>query len=605
MDILKLYEKSKSLPLLPGCYIMRDKSGKIIYIGKAKKLRTRVMSYFRDNLQHTAKVSRMVSLVDDFDVIETDSEFEALVLECSLIKQNTPKYNILLKDDKGFSYIKISSEPFPRITAELQKYDDGAKYIGPFMSSFGVKKMVETAVGVFKLPTCQKVFPRDFKKERPCLNAHIGKCMALCKGEVTQREYGEIVDGAVTMLTKGTDEILNQLRKNMSDASEMLEFERAARLRDSIIAIEKSEKGQKVLKDSDDADSDVFAFAANENCVCAVVLKFREGKLCDKDEQVLYDMTDIDEVREEFVSHYYINISDIPKKIYCDSAFDSLDIVMEMLSAKKGQSVSFSVPQRGEKRALVLMAYNNAADKLRRAAGRKKKEEAALGELANLLGLASIPEYIEAYDISNYGDEAVAGLVVFQNGFPKKSEYKRFIIKTVSGVDDYASMTEALTRRVKRFEKGDNRFFSKKPDIILIDGGKGHLSVAAAALADTAFADVPLFGMVKDDKHRTRGIVSKDGELSIALHKGAFSLITKIQDETHRFTVEYQRQSHSRNSLRSSLLDIEGVGEVRAKCLMKHFKTISAISLAEIEQLSEVPGIGKSAAESIYRHYHT
>ncbi len=605
MTLDELYQKALSLPLQPGCYIMRNRKNEIIYIGKAKRLRIRVSSYFRPGADHQPKVAKMVSQVDHFDTIVTDSEFEALVLECSLIKQNKPKYNILLKDDKGFSYIKVSNERYPRITVELQKQDDGATYIGPYMSTFGIRRLVETAVLAFKLPTCSKKFPQQFRKERPCLNAHIGRCMALCTGKISEEEYNRRVQEAVSLITKGSKTILHSLRAQMNEAAEALEFEKAARLRDTIAAIEKSEAGQKVIKTTSDADMDVFAFAGDEKNVCAVVLKFREGHLCDKDEQLMPETTEIDEVREEFISHYYIQSRDVPRRVLCDAPFEGMELVSQMLSEQQGHKVTLSIPQKGENHALIAMAYNNAVDRLKREAGRRSRDENALGELANLLGLSSPPKYIEAYDISNYGEEAVAGLVVFQNGVPKRSDYKRFIIKSVDGVDDYASMTEAILRRVARYDEGTVRGFSTKPDIILLDGGKGHLHTIHEALRGTSFADVPLFGMVKDDKHRTRGVVSLQGELTVSMHRTAFALVTKIQDETHRFTVDYQRKRHSRTSFRSSLLDIEGIGETRAKLLLKEFKTIEAIKNATVEELAAVKGMSAKSAQAVYAHYHT
>ena len=604
MTIPELFQKAQQLPAQPGCYIMRDAANEIIYIGKAKRLRVRVSSYFRAGAEHQPKVAKMVSLVDHFDVIVTDSEFEALVLECSLIKQHKPKYNILLKDDKGFCYIKISAGRYPRITVELQKIEDGGAYIGPYMSTFGIRTMVDNAVAAFKLPTCSKKFPQQFRKERPCLNAHIGRCMALCSGEIGEEEYNARIRDAVALLTKGSKSILASLQSDMEKASEALEFEKAARLRDSIAAIKKIETGQKVIKSTSDSDMDVFAFAGDEKNVCAVVLKFREGHLCDKDEQLHRDTTDIAALREEFVSHYYINNRDVPRRVLVDSEFGDMDLVSQMLSQQEGRRVAVNVPQRGDNHALVAMAYNNATDRLKREAGRRSKDENALGELANLLGLSKPPAVIEAYDISNYGEEAVAGMVVFRDGVPRRQEYKRFIIKTVEGVDDYASMSEAISRRVARYDDGASKGFSVKPDIILLDGGKGHLSVVSDLLAATSFADVPLFGMVKDDKHRTRGIVAREGELSVALHKTAFSLITKIQDETHRFTVEYQRSRHSKTSFRSSLLDIPGIGEVRAKQLLRHFKTIEAIRGASVEELAEAPNMSTVSANAVWRHFH-
>ncbi|MEA5050333.1 MAG: excinuclease ABC subunit UvrC [Oscillospiraceae bacterium] len=605
MTMEELRAKAAALDLQPGCYIMRDKKHEIIYIGKAKKLRNRVSSYFREGADHTPKVAKMVSNVDDFDVILTDSEYEALVLECSLIKQHMPKYNILLKDDKGFCYIRISNERYPRITAELQKNDDGARYLGPYYSSFALKRMVETANTAFGLPTCARRFPQEFGKQRPCLNAHIGRCSAVCTGKIGEEEYNAAVRDAVTLLTKGTRAILAQLAQDMQKASDALEFERAARLRDSINAIRKQEEGQKIIKSGADADMDVFAFAGDDRNTCAAVLKFRDGRLCDKDERVLYGETDIEEIRDEFISHYYINSgADVPRSVLCDSAFESMADLERMLTEQQGRIVRVGVPVRGDKHALAAMAYNNAADRLKRIAGRRSRDEAALAELANLLGLAQPPKRIEAFDISNYGDEAVAGMVVFVDGAPKKTDYRRFIIYSVEGVDDYASMQEALSRRAHRYETRSAGFHNK-PDVLLIDGGRGHLAAALDVLANTQLGDVPTFGMVKDDKHRTRGIVSRDGELSVAMHKSAFALVTKIQDETHRFTVEYQRRRHSRLSMRSALIQIEGIGETRAKLLLQHFGTLEALRAASPAQLAQVKGMTEKAAQAVYDAFHT
>ena len=600
----ELYQKASSLPLLPGVYIMRDKRGEVIYVGKAKRLRIRVSGYFRDGAQHAPKVEKMVSTAFDFDVIVVDSEYEALTLECSLIKQHRPKYNILMMDDKGFSYIRISQGAYPRITAELQKYDDGAKYLGPYISSFAAKRMVQTANEVFRLPICNTNFEK-VKRKRPCLNAHIGLCCAPCMGNIPQQEYMERVEGAVTMLTKGTEVILKTLRERMAAASEAMEYERAARFRDSIFAIEKLEAGQKVVKQDSDREMDVFAFAGNERAVCAAVLKFRDGRLVDKEEQLIYDTSDIEQAREEFVTHFYLG-REVPRHVLCDAPLEYAEEFQKWLSEKRGTAVTISVPQRGERRSIMEMAYRNAAERLSREAGRRTKTEAALGELANLLGMHEYPQRIEVYDISNYGEDAVGGMAVFYNGAPRKSEYRKFKIKTVSGVDDYASMTEVLQRRVARYDAGgENGGFANKPDLIFLDGGKGHLDTIREALQGSSFEDVPLFGLVKDDKHRTRGIVGQQGEITVSLHKSAFNLVSKMQDEVHRFTIEYERKSHSKKAFRSSLLDIEGIGETRAKALLKHFKTIRAVSEASAEELEQVQGMSKRAAEAVWKHFNT
>ncbi len=599
----ELYRKALDLPADPGIYRMLDAGGKIIYIGKAKRLRNRVSSYFKPGADHQPKVEKMVSHVDTFEVIVVNSEFEALVLECSQIKMHMPKYNILLKDDKGFSYIRISDEPYPRITAELQKRNDGARYLGPYMSSFGVRQMVETANTAFRLPTCKKTFPRDFGRARPCLNAHMGRCMAVCTGKVSEEEYRQNVDSAIELLTKGSDAILEELKAEMYAASENLEFERAAKLRDSINAIEKMSPGQKVVGGPSALSTDVFGFAADERSVCAVVIKYRNGKLYDKEEKIIGDTTDIPTAREEFVTHYYLYSGEIPDRILVDAEFDSMELFERYLAEIRGRNVKVSVPKRGSGKVMAEMAYSNAADRLRRTRQRKTKTEAALGELANLLGLEKVPERIEAYDISNYGEEKSAGMTVFVHGQPKRSDYRHFYIKTVEGVDDYASMTEVLLRRVARFD-GGSAGFAERPDLILLDGGQGHVNTIAEALKDTSFRDVPLFGMVKNSKHRTRGIVSPEGELEISAHRNAFALVTAVQDETHRYSIEFQRKSHSRNGMRSTLLEIDGIGETRAKALLKHFKTAKAISEASEEELAAVKGISRAAAAAVFRYYH-
>ncbi len=587
----------------PGCYIMKDSHGEIIYIGKAKKLKNRVTSYFREDSDRQPKVEKMVSHVNDFDYIVTDSEFEALVLECSLIKQNMPKYNILMKDDKGFCYVKVSLEEYPRVTAELQKAEDGATYYGPYISPFAVKSMVETAVAAFRLPTCTRRFPNDFGKGRPCLNAHIGRCMALCTGKISREEYLNTVNNAVELVTKDKKTLISRLRSEMNATAGNLEFEKAARLRDSIDAIEKTINGQKVVRSAGDKEMDIFAFAADERRVCVVVLKFRDGMLSDKDEQLIPETVNIPEAREEFMTTYYLSGREIPRKICVDEEYESLELMTRYLSEISARNIQIYVPERGENRALVTMAYSNAADRLKRTAGRHSREEASMGELASMLGLPSAPKRIEAYDISNYGSEAVAGMVVFDDGFPKRSAYRRFIIKTVDGVDDYASMTEVIMRRVNRFSQG-TAGFNSKPDVILLDGGKGHLATIWRALEGTSFEDVPVFGMVKDSKHRTRGVVAVEGEIDVKMHKLAFSAVSRIQEEVHRFTVEYQRSHHTKNALKSFLQDIPGIGEKREAVLLKAFKNIDGIQTATFEQLRGVKGMNDASAEKVYRFFH-
>ncbi|MEG0168054.1 MAG: excinuclease ABC subunit UvrC, partial [Ruthenibacterium sp.] len=404
MTTEELWQKAKMLPLLPGVYIIRDKTGEIIYIGKAKKLRTRVSQYFRAGVPHDAKVTKMIQNAFEFDVIVTQSEFEALVLECSQIKQHKPKYNILLKDDKGYSYVKITNEAWPRITAALQKEEDGATYLGPYTSSFAVREMVETANNVFRLPRCGKRFPQDIGKGRPCLNAHIGLCMAVCSGKIAHKDYLEAVDGATHLIRRGVGEILKILRERMEDAAERLDFERAALVRDQIVAVEKVSRGQKVVRSEVD-EQDVIAFAGSGNAVCAAILRFREGRLVDKREFLFHDMQEIDSVREEFLPRYYLEDGEqIPKTIAVDALPPDADALMQLFSETKGVKVRIYQPQRGDTEKLVQMAATNALERLARESGRYAREQKYLDETAHLLGLPVAPAIIESYDISNWGD---------------------------------------------------------------------------------------------------------------------------------------------------------------------------------------------------------
>ena len=432
MTKAELYKKACMLPLLPGVYIIRDKSDTIIYIGKAKRLKTRVSQYFREGVPHDAKVSQMIAHAFTFDVIVCQSEFEALVLEASQIKAHTPKYNILLKDDKGYSYVKVTRGAWPRISAALQKDDDDADYIGPFTSSFAVREMVETAQDCFLLPRCNKNFPQDFGKGRPCLNAHIGKCMAVCSGKITCAAYNDAVQGALRMIRYGKKDIVRQLREKMEAASERLDFETAALLRDQIMAIDRVAAGQKVVMESD-TEMDVIALAGTTHAVCAAVLRYRDGRLTDKREFLFRDTTDIDAVREEFLPQYYLDGETIPKTIAVDALPPDAEALNEALNQARGTKVELYVPQRGDVAKLVTMAYTNAVERLGRESGRYTREEKLLEEAAQVLGLKKPPRVIESYDISNWGDgSSVCGMVVFQDGKPHRAGYRRFKDETVA-----------------------------------------------------------------------------------------------------------------------------------------------------------------------------
>ncbi len=615
MTKAELYKKACMLPLLPGVYIIRNQSDVIIYIGKAKRLRTRVSQYFREGVPHENKVTQMIENAFAFDVIVCQSEFEALVLEASQIKQHTPKYNILLKDDKGYSYIKITKEDWPRLRFTLQKAEDGAEYIGPYTSGFAARELAETAMDSFLLPRCSRRFPEDFKKARPCLNAHIGKCMGVCTGKISKENYQNAVRDAARMIKSGKKEIVKQLTEKMNDAAERLDFETAALLRDQIAAIQKVSSGQKVIV-APDLAMDVVAFASTPASVCAAVLRFREGRLEDKREFVFADTADIAQVREEFLPRYYLGLAEekVPRVIAVDELPDGAEALAELLGQNRGSKVQLYQPQRGDVAKLVEMAHTNALERLARETGRATREEKTLDALAQLLGLAKPPHVIESYDISNWGDgSSVCGMVVFRAGKPYKAGYRRFKMKTVAGTDDYASMAETLARRAAQYTAQqeaakDGRTvddtFASLPDLILLDGGRGQVRVVQQALAGTALAAVPLFGMVKDNRHRTRGIMDADGrELAINLNRGVFPFITAIQDETHRFANAYRKQQMHKKSYAATLTEVPGVGATTSKALLAQFKSVAAVKEASVEALCETAGVGRVMAQTIYDHF--
>ena len=610
----ELREKANDLPLQPGVYLMMDKTGKVIYVGKAKKLKNRVSQYFQDSAAHSVKTRQMVSQVDHFDTIFVTSEFEALVLENSLIKRHMPRYNILLKDDKGYSYIKVTREAWPRLSFVLQKEEDDAEYIGPYTSSFAARQMAETALDAFLLPRCSKRFPQDIGKGRPCLNAHIGKCMAVCSGKISCENYNQAVKNAVHLIRYGKKDILKILNERMLEASDRLEFETAALLRDQINAITKVTAGQKVVVDPE-VEMDVVALAGTPSSVCAAVLRFREGRLTDKREFLFHDTADIAAVREEFLPRYYLDDEQIPKIIAVDELPPDSEALQRALNEKRGSEVQLYVPQRGDKAHLVEMAHTNAVERLARESGRYAREEKLLDEMAQVLGLSKPPRTIESYDISNWGDgTSVCGMVTFRDGKPYKAGYRKFRMKTVLGTDDYASLAETVSRRAAEYEKyaalaaqgqGSDNYFGQKPDLLLMDGGRGQVSAAKAALAGTSLADVPLYGMVKDDHHRTRAIVDSEGrEIAINMNRGTFTFITAIQDETHRFANSYRKQQMRKKSYSSTLTEVPGVGPKTAKALLAQFKSVGAVKEATPDQLENTPGVGRQLAQTIYEYFH-
>lgn len=603
----ELRQKAMRLPLSPGVYLMHNKAGEIIYIGKAKALKNRVSQYFGSEKNHDAKVRRMVSNVDWFEYILCDSEFEALVLESSLIKQNQPKYNILLKDDKGYSYIRVSGGPWPRITEVKKVEDDGAKYIGPYLSSWSIKQTIDSARKIFKLPDCTRKFPQDFGKGRPCLNYYIKQCCAPCRGRVSEAEYNEAFQEALDFIKGGSSTSVKALTAKMEEAAENMEFELAARLRDRIAAINKMKERQKVVA-SRVEEQDVFALAQGETHTAFEVFRFTGGKLSDRESFLTEGCQPDPEARSEFLRQYYAIRDRVPPVVTIDGPVEDAELVARWLSEKRGKSVKLHVPQRGEQAQLVQMCRQNAAESIARQAGSTGRDASALDELRRLLGLEKVPAYIECYDISNLqGGENVAGMVVFENGRPLKSAYRKFKIQTVTGQDDYGSMREVIRRRFTEYyahqQQGDTEGFGRLPDLVLLDGGKGHVAAVQPVLQEMGVT-VPLFGLVKDDKHRTRAIALSGGEIAIQSNRRAFTLLSTIQDEVHRFAIGYHRQQRKKAAVSSTLTSIPGIGEARAKALLKHFKTVAAIGQADLKELEEAPSMTQPAARRVYQFFH-
>lgn len=600
----ELRKKAMALPLQPGVYLMKNKDKKIIYIGKAKKLKNRVSSYFGSHAGHSLKVIKMVENVDDFDYILVDTEFEALVLECSLIKQHMPKYNILLKDDKGYNYIKITKGDFPRISECKRMDDDGASYIGPYISGFSVKQAVEETLKIFKLPRCSKKFPQEYGKSRPCLNGFMGLCCSPCAGRITQQEYAKTVEDAVAFLKGGSKASVREMTAEMNQLAEEMKFEEAAKLRDRIRAIKNLDERQKVVS-INVPEEDVFALVNGKKKACFEVLRFESGRLSDTEYWLIDSQEDLKAARLELIERYYSMRSRIPSRIAVDGEIEDEELLREFLEKQRGKKVEFIHPQKGEHLSILNMCISNANEHLAQSEGRLGREFAALEELAVLLGLSKPPEYIESYDISHtFGADNVAGMVVFHNGRPLKSAYKRFSVKGFDGQNDVGSMNEVLTRRFNHYyndEEGST--FKILPDLILLDGGQPQVN-AVLPVIEKMGLNVPVFGMVKDSKHRTRAIAFGGGEIEINSHRSAFTLVSNIQEEVHRFAIAYHHKKHTKSTFSSGLMQIEGIGEKKAKALLKHFKTISAIKEQTPEKLAECPSVSRKDAGKIYEFYH-
>lgn len=599
-----LQKKALSLPKLPGVYIMRNKDKEIIYIGKAKALKNRVTSYFASQENLLEKVRQMVSNVDDFDYIICDSEFEALILECSLIKQYMPKYNILLKDDKGYNYISISDDEYPVLKAVKQLPKSG-KVLGPYYSGYFLNQALAQAKKIYKLPLCSKKFSSDKKKNvRPCLNHFIGLCSAPCAGKISKSDYIASVNSAVEFLKKGSAETLKALKEEMAELSQNLEFEKAAKVRDRIIAIEKLNDKQKVVM-SRFENQDVIAFVKGEKKDCFEVFRFKNYRLCDDEHFFVEDIAEPEQKRAQFITQYYSIRDDIPKRILVDGKVEESEQIAKLLSDKSGHSVEIVTAQKGEQKKLVEMCRLNAAERVSKIDGLSIRDTKVLDELQNLLGLKTLPKYIEAYDISNTaGKDNVAGMVVFKDASPYKKAYKRFAIKTFEGQDDYGSMREVISRRFKEYEqnKGEEGF-GILPDLILLDGGVGQLNAVLPIVQKYGFED-KTFGMVKDNHHKTRALVGRYGEIAIKPTRSVFKLISTMQDEVHRFAIGYHHKKAAKSLVSMQLTEIEGIGSKRAKNLLKHFGNINAIATASIDELNKVDGITKKCAENVYKFYH-
>ena len=601
MTYEQLKEKAHSLPLAPGVYIMRDKTDKVIYVGKAKKLKNRVSQYFLDTVSHTPKTRMMVARIDHFDVIVAASEFEALVLECSLIKRYMPKYNILLKDDKGYPYLRLDMKSeYPKITLVSKLARDGASYYGPYGSRGTTNAVIEAIRQTLKLPGCSKVFPRDVGKDRPCLNYHMNQCAGGCQTERMKEEYRSTMEQAQKLLQGNYKSVADEIRQQMHACAENLEFELAAQLRDRLNAVESL--GQKQLVTAGTlADTDVVGYGQTETKACFAVLHFSGGNLLDKDYEVFPAPDDKESAVSSLIKQYYLSRGIAPKRVLLPFAMEDSTLFSQLLEQNFGRKTKLIVPQRGDNAHLVELANKNAFEEADRVTGKEEKLSGTLVLLGKMLAMDP-PKRIESFDISNIsGTDIVASMVVFQDGKPKKSDYKRFKLEGLANQDDYASMRQILLRRFSHYKAGDAGFDSA-PDLLLIDGGIAHACVAVDALKSLEL-EFPVFGMVKDDRHRTRALVTPEGnEIGIDGNQSVFAFIGSIQEETHRFAITYHRKLRSKRLRYSELDSIPGIGAKRKQELLKTFKSLSAIRQASIEELERL--LPRDAAAAVYHHFH-
>ena len=609
-----IQEELKKLPGRPGVYIMHDEKDNIIYVGKAVSLKNRVRQYFQSSRNKGVKIEQMVTHIRRFEYIVTDSELEALVLECNLIKEHRPKYNTMLMDDKTYPFIKVTTnEAFPRVILSRRMLKDKAKYFGPFTSAQAVRDTIDLIHKLYHVRSCNRNLPRDTGKERPCLNYHIKQCDAPCQGYISQEEYGKSINEVIRFLNGNYDSILGELEKKMNAASEALEFERAIEYRELLNSVKKVAQKQKIT-DSSGEDRDVLAVASGEEDAVVQVFFIRGGRLIGRDH--FYLRISKGESRgsilDSFIKQYYAGTPYIPGELMLQEDVEDRELLEAWLTSKRGQKVTLRIPKKGSKEKLVELAAENARLVLTKDKERLKREEGrtigAVKEIAALLEIDGITR-MEAYDISNTnGFESVGSMVVYEHGRPKRNDYRKFKIKGIKGADDYGSMREVLTRRFthglrERQENKELGKFTAFPDLILMDGGKGQVNVALQVL-DELHLDIPVCGMVKDDYHRTRGLYYHNEEIPIDKSSEAFRLITRIQDEAHRFAIEYHRQLRSKGQVHSILDDIDGIGPARRKALMRHYLSLDAIRAASVEELAKIPSMNEKAAESVYNFFH-
>ena len=618
--MFNIEEELKKLPAQPGVYLMHDAKDEIIYVGKAVSLKNRVRQYFQSSRNKTAKIEQMVSRIARFEYIVTDSELEALVLECNLIKEHQPRYNTMLKDDKAYPYIKVTvNEEFPRVLFSRRLKKDKAKYYGPYTSAGAVKDTIELIHKLYQIRTCSRSLPRDIGKERPCLNYHIKQCAAPCQGYISKEQYAQNVGKVLEFLNGNYGPLLKELEEKMKAASDAMEFEKAIEYRELLSSVKQIAQKQKITN-SDMEDKDIIAMAVDGEDAVVQVFFIRDGRLIGRDHFYLRasEGEPEKEILGSFIKQFYAGTPYIPRELMLQEAIDDQELIEQWLTARKGHRVYLRVPKIGTKEKLVELAKKNAAMVLSQDKERIKREEGrtigAMKEISTLLGLSDISR-VEAFDISNTnGFESVGSMVVYERGKPKRSDYRKFKIRTVKGPDDYASMHEVLTRRFRHGMEEERELrsrempeelgsFTRFPDLLMMDGGKGQVNVALQVLEELGLR-IPVCGMVKDDNHRTRGLYFNNVEIPIDRNSEGFRLITRIQDEAHRFAIEYHRSLRSKEQVHSVLDDIEGIGPSRRKALMRQFQSLEAIREADVETLAAVPSMNRAAAERVWKFFH-